>query len=267
MADGLHDVATPSRATIGGVVPILRVANLDASLAYYAVRLGFELQWRAGGMASVARDRTSVMLCEGDQGHAGTWLWIPVSDVDVLYAELTERGAGLRHAPANYPWGSRECQVTDPDGHVLRFGADLKKGEPMGEWLDGAGRRWTPAPEGGWRPAGGFAANNELALHVPDPAAAEAFYTSVLGCCVVDRTPDCISLTNGVLRLYLLRDPARGHDAVVPSFDVPDRAAALAALQAAGCTFVPVGPHAPSEVYVRDPSGVVFDVIERETKS
>lgn len=108
-----------------------------------------------------------------------------------------------------------------------------------------------------------FSANNELALHVADPSAAEAFYTGVLGCTVVDRTPDCIALTSGALRLYLLRDPHPTHDAVVPSFDVPDRGAALARLQAAGCTLVPIGPHAPSEFYVRDPYGIVFDVIER----
>ena len=67
-----------------------------------------------------------------------------------------------------------------------------------------------------------FRANNELALHVPDPAAAEAFYVGTLGCVVTSRTPDCISLASGALRLYLLRDPARTHDAVVPSFDVPE---------------------------------------------
>jgi catechol 2,3-dioxygenase-like lactoylglutathione lyase family enzyme len=111
----------------------------------------------------------------------------------------------------------------------------------------------------------GFAANNELALHVPDPAAAAAFYVGVLGCTEVDRTPDCIALTSGTVRLYLLRDPACGHDAVVPSFDVPDRAAALAALQAAGCSLVPIGAHAPGEHYVRDPHGIVFDVIERSS--
>lgn len=108
-----------------------------------------------------------------------------------------------------------------------------------------------------------FAANNELALHVPDPAAAESFYTEVLGCVVTDRTPDCISLRSGALRLYLLRDPARTHDAVVPSFDVPDRAAAIAMLRDAGCTLVPIGPHAPDDFYLRDPSGVIFDVVER----
>jgi catechol 2,3-dioxygenase-like lactoylglutathione lyase family enzyme len=112
----------------------------------------------------------------------------------------------------------------------------------------------------------GFAANDELALHVADPAAAEEFYTRLLGCEVMSRTPDCIALRSGVLRLYLLRDPSRSHEAVVPSFDVPDRAAALAALQAAGCTLVPVGPHAPGEHYVRDPYGVLFDLIERHAQ-
>ena len=106
-------------------------------------------------------------------------------------------------------------------------------------------------------------ANNELALHVPDPAVAEAFYVDVLGCTVVDRTPDCISLTNGALRLYLLRDPVRTHDAVIPSFDVANRANAFTHLQAAGCTLVPIGPHAPGDFYLRDPHGIVFDVIER----
>ena len=48
-----------------------------------------------------------------------------------------------------------------------------------------------------------FIGNNELALHVPDPAAAEGFYTGILGCTVVDRTPDCIALTSGALRLSL----------------------------------------------------------------
>jgi catechol 2,3-dioxygenase-like lactoylglutathione lyase family enzyme len=85
-----------------------------------------------------------------------------------------------------------------------------------------------------------FAANNELALHVPDPDAAEVFYVRVLGCNVVSRSPDCVALTSGALRLYL-----------------------LTTLQAAGCTLVPIGPHAPGEHYVRDPHGVVFDVIER----
>jgi uncharacterized glyoxalase superfamily protein PhnB len=148
MPDIDGSTTTPHRASLGGVTPILCVESLDASVSYYLEQLGFSLQWRNGMVASVVRDRTSMMLCEGDQGRAGTWVWIAATDVDALYAELQDRGARLRHAPANYPWGSRECQVTDPDGHVLRFGADLRPGEPFGDWIDGQGTRWLPQPDG-----------------------------------------------------------------------------------------------------------------------
>lgn len=153
MPEPVGPIAAPARATLGGETPILRVENLDASVAYYVERLGFHIQWRSDPLASVARDRASLMLSEGDQGHAGTWVWIAADDVDELYAELRGRGAHLRHPPTSYPWGSRECQVTDPDGHVLRFGAESRPGEPVGEWLDGQGRRWVPLPDGGWRAA------------------------------------------------------------------------------------------------------------------
>jgi catechol 2,3-dioxygenase-like lactoylglutathione lyase family enzyme len=130
---------------------------------------------------------------------------------------------------------------------------------------DGAGREgYIAALATGGKPVPvSFIANNELALHVADPAAAEKFYTEVLGCVAFNRAPECISLTNGALKLYLLRDPAPTHDAVIPSFRVTNRAAALARLQAAGCALVPVGPHAPGESYIRDPNGIVFDVVER----
>src|SRR6186997_453064 len=83
-----------------------------------------------------------------------------------------------------------------------------------------------------------FHGNNELALHVPDPATAAEFYVNVLGCAEASRSSDCIEVTSGALRLFLLRDPAPTHDVVVPSFDVPNREEALARLQAAGCTLV-----------------------------
>jgi hypothetical protein len=90
------------------------------------------------------------MLCQGDQGQPGTWLWIAASEVDALYSELEARGAHLRHPPANYPWGLLECQVTDLDGHVYRFGSDNRPGEPMGSWRDGKGHVWLIESAGSW---------------------------------------------------------------------------------------------------------------------
>jgi catechol 2,3-dioxygenase-like lactoylglutathione lyase family enzyme len=108
-----------------------------------------------------------------------------------------------------------------------------------------------------------IAANNEIALHVPDPTAALSFYRDVLGCVVTDPNPECIALTSGALRLYLVPDPKPTHETLVPSFDVDDRDAAIRELVAKGCTLVPIGPHAPGGFYLRDPFGMLFDLVQR----
>ena len=69
-------------------------------------------------------------------------------------------------------------------------------------------------------------------------------------------------LKNGKLRLFQVPDPDPGHGAVVPSFDVADRVRALSAFLAAGCRLPPIGPHAADD-YVRDPNGMLFDVVDR----
>lgn len=144
--------ATPSRpARFGAATPILRVADFDASVAYYVGVLGFELAWRDRRFGCVRRGDASLMLCQGSQGCGGTWAYVEVDDADALHAELRARGARIRHPPQTFPWGSRELHVFDPDGHVLRLGAESRPGDPLGEWLDEAGVRWQALPDGGWR--------------------------------------------------------------------------------------------------------------------
>jgi uncharacterized glyoxalase superfamily protein PhnB len=134
-----------------GATPILRVGDFDASVAYYVTALGFDLDWSDGQFGSVSRGEASLMLCEGSQGHSGTWVYVSVGDADALYDEIRARGATIRHPPTNFPWGSRELHVFDPDGHVLRFGSEARHGQPVGEWLDEAGARWRYQPDGSWR--------------------------------------------------------------------------------------------------------------------
>ena len=140
--------------TFKNATPILRVADFDASVAYYVDILGFTLSWSTGDFGSVERGDASLMLCEGSQGHAGTWVYIGVSDADALHEELVARGAKIRHAPTNFPWGSRELHVFDLDGHVLRLGSGIRKREPLGPWLDEQGVRWIPQPDGSWQKLG-----------------------------------------------------------------------------------------------------------------
>jgi catechol 2,3-dioxygenase-like lactoylglutathione lyase family enzyme len=76
-----------------GVTPILRVADFERSLAYYADVLGFSLQWRVGDFGCVGRDDAQILLSEGSQGCSRTWLWLNVSDADALYDEVRAGGA------------------------------------------------------------------------------------------------------------------------------------------------------------------------------
>jgi catechol 2,3-dioxygenase-like lactoylglutathione lyase family enzyme len=131
--------------------PILRVSDFNVSVAYYVNSLGFSLAWSDGRFGCVRRGDATLFLCEGSQGHAGTWVYLAVSDADALYDEIRARGATIRHPPTNFPWGSRELHVFDPDGHVLRLGSGVRPGEPLGEWLDEAGVRWLYQPNGTWR--------------------------------------------------------------------------------------------------------------------
>jgi hypothetical protein len=134
---------------IEGVTPILRVGVLSASIEYYVNVLGFKMDWHQPGiMASVSRDRCHLMLCEGDQGNPGTWVWIGVEDAGFLFNEYRGKGAKIRHPPTNYEW-AYEMQVADIDGNVLRFGSDRKADQPNGEWLDAQGQVWAPTG-GGW---------------------------------------------------------------------------------------------------------------------
>lgn len=111
------------------VTPILRVRDLPASVRHYVEVLGFRVDWTEGGMASVSRDRCAIMLCEGGQGNPGTWVWIGVEDAGALHAEYRASGAAIRLEPTDCPW-AYEMQVTDPDGHVLRFGSEPRTDPP-----------------------------------------------------------------------------------------------------------------------------------------
>jgi catechol 2,3-dioxygenase-like lactoylglutathione lyase family enzyme len=151
MTDTEATRADRTQLEFGHALPILRVSDLDRSIAYYLDRLGFKEDWRFGRFGSVSRDQASLMLSEGTQGCSSTWLWIAVGDADALYQELLQRGADIRHPPTNFPWGSREVHVFDTDRHVLRFGCEAPEGAPFGPWLDEAGALWMPESDGSWR--------------------------------------------------------------------------------------------------------------------
>jgi catechol 2,3-dioxygenase-like lactoylglutathione lyase family enzyme len=135
-------MAESSANSFGSPLPVFRVKDLDASIAYYLEALGFELRWRAGDeFACVGREKCSIFLTGDNQSQPRMWVWIGVQDVRALHRQYVTSGAKVRNPPNNFEW-AMEMQVEDLDGNVLRIGSDPEKEKPLGVWLDADGIRW-----------------------------------------------------------------------------------------------------------------------------
>ena len=101
------------------VIPILRVANAGAGVAWYE-RLGFTKEWEhrfEPGMpafVSIARGRARLFLSE-HQGDArpDTLLYLVVGDIGPVVAEFGP--------PVGEPPYGCELELRDPDGNRLRI--------------------------------------------------------------------------------------------------------------------------------------------------
>jgi len=109
------------------ITPILNVSDMDKSLDYYVKALGFSIAWQWGeptGFACVKRDDVEIFMCEGAQGSGACWMSIFVDDVDSLHRDYQVSGANIIQPPTNFPWGVREMNIEDPDGHRFRIGSE-----------------------------------------------------------------------------------------------------------------------------------------------
>jgi len=132
---------TPTN-TFGSPMPVFRVKDVDASIAYYLDALGFKLRWRAGeGFACVARDHCAIFLTNDNQSQPRMWVWIGVEDVRALHNSFVTASAKIRNPPENFEW-ALEMQIEDLDGNVLRLGSDPEKDKPLGVFRDADGVRW-----------------------------------------------------------------------------------------------------------------------------
>jgi catechol 2,3-dioxygenase-like lactoylglutathione lyase family enzyme len=118
---GVSDVAFEN------ATPILRMLDVEKAKAFYVDLLGFRVDWEhrfEPGFPlylQVSRGGIRLHLSEhhGD-GTPGAVVWINVTGLDALHAELSARGsrAGIEPGPAP---DMRVLQVWDPFGSRIRF--------------------------------------------------------------------------------------------------------------------------------------------------
>ena len=116
-----------------GVTPILFVRDFQEAVDYYTNKLLFKLHWDWGNPPSfgcVGLNTVEIFFSLNGQGNPGTWMSIFMEDVDGYYQRITELGAEVVHGPKDEPWGCREIQVKDPNGHIIRFSQGIPAREP-----------------------------------------------------------------------------------------------------------------------------------------
>ena len=115
---------------IKSAIPVIAVSDSVRAEDYYCRVLGFQKMFsypadpsrRDPRYLGVARDGVWLHLQSFKRERAGmtdAFLW--VDDVDLLYDEISARGAVTQLPPTDQTWGTREAGIRDPDGNVLVF--------------------------------------------------------------------------------------------------------------------------------------------------
>ena len=126
-----------AQAQMRSVAPVLLVADVQKTAAYFRDALGFTIPrfWGDPPTFTIAnREGLEVMLNQVAPGEAfkpnadydgryDAYFW--VRDADALHAEMSAKGADIVCPPSDEPYMMREFQVRDPDGHLLAFGHDI----------------------------------------------------------------------------------------------------------------------------------------------
>jgi uncharacterized glyoxalase superfamily protein PhnB len=116
---------------VTGIAPQFLVDDVDAAIAYYRERLGFELDFCYESFyASVSRDGFAIHLkCApktlADRAHRREHehldAYISIVGATGLYDELRSRGARITKPLEERPWSCRDFYVEDLDGYILCF--------------------------------------------------------------------------------------------------------------------------------------------------
>ena len=122
---------SPPTTSLTGIAPQLLVDDLNAAIAYYRDKLGFDVDFCYDSFyAGVSRDGIAIHLkcapkTPGDRAHRKQHehldAYISVTRVGQLHDELRSRGARIAKALGERPWSCIDFYVEDPDGYVLCF--------------------------------------------------------------------------------------------------------------------------------------------------
>lgn len=125
----------PPPVQVYSMQPILAVADVEATAAYYRDKLGFSISFLYGHpptYGAIAHqqwtpDGATIQLAQRDDGAkqppaVGLYLFVGAG-IDRLYRRYQQNGVAIVQELETHPWGMREFAIRDCNGYLLRFGA------------------------------------------------------------------------------------------------------------------------------------------------
>ena len=122
-----------------GIQPVIEVVDVETTAAWYCEVLGFTLDFvdmasggharvsiGGGGGKSPSRMRfTGYRRRHGSEPTLAGYTYIHCVNIDDLFAECRAKGVTIRPdyeaGPITKPWGLREFEIEDCNGHILLF--------------------------------------------------------------------------------------------------------------------------------------------------
>jgi catechol 2,3-dioxygenase-like lactoylglutathione lyase family enzyme len=108
--------------TVGRVVPIISVTDLDAARDAYVRTLGLREVMNHGWIVTLAdeQNRNQLSLLTSDATAAvNPAVSVEVDDVDAAYQAAVDAGLTIVHPLSDEEWGVRRFFFADPSGNVV----------------------------------------------------------------------------------------------------------------------------------------------------
>lgn len=116
---------------IRSATPVLRTGDYPRAKAFYTDVLGFTCTEEGGAPPrfGIFNRDGAVVFVNGHNGAEATYdhwrAYLHVDDLHALSREIHDAGGVLTKDVRTTVYDMREFEVTDPDGNVLCFGADV----------------------------------------------------------------------------------------------------------------------------------------------
>jgi len=113
-------------------VSVFQVSNIQHSILFYTMRLGFEVTFEWGDPVhyiAIQRDQVKIHLSESKKlqkkSNMSRTIYVFTSAIHQLHADFKAKGINNISALNEADYGMLDFDISDPDGNILTFGCGL----------------------------------------------------------------------------------------------------------------------------------------------